>query len=37
MVHKLDKLISAVSVMNSIENHEEVLDAMDEAYNQTLH
>ena len=37
MVHKLDKLITAVSVMNSIDNHEEVLDAMDEAYNQTLH
>jgi hypothetical protein len=37
MVHKLDKLITAVSVMNSIENHEDILDAMDEAYNQTLH
>jgi hypothetical protein len=37
MVHKLDKLITAVNVMNSIENHEEILDALDESYNQTLH
>ena len=37
MIHKLDKLISAVKIMNGIEDHEEILNAMDEAYDQPIH
>jgi hypothetical protein len=37
MVHKLDKLISAVKIMDNYEDHEEILDAMDASANQTLH
>jgi hypothetical protein len=37
MIHKLDKIITATSVLDNIQQTEEILDAMDEAYNQTLH
>jgi hypothetical protein len=37
MLHKLDKLITAVSIMDSIKDNDEILDAIDESYNQTLH
>lgn len=37
MIHKLDNLISATSVLNNLKDSVEILDAIDESVNQTLH
>jgi hypothetical protein len=37
MLHKLDKLITAVSILDAVKDSEEIMNAMDESINQTLH
>lgn len=37
MIHKLDNLISATSILDKLKDSVEILDAIDESVNQTLH
>lgn len=37
MIHKLDKILSVSNILSNIQDNDEILNAIDESVNQTLH